>query len=71
MWGKGSSLNSPLLSFEIYQQGFGMYVKYLMAAFLMIFALSMILQFTAYLFQSMADIQENITDDLDAEGVAE
>ena len=22
MWGKGSSLNSPLLSFEVYQQGF-------------------------------------------------
>jgi hypothetical protein len=51
--------------------GFGMYVKYLMAAFLMVFALSMILQFTAYLFQSMADIQENITDDLDAEGATE
>jgi len=29
------------------------------------------LQFTAYLFQSMADIQENITDDLDAEGATE
>ena len=27
MWGKGSSLNSPLLSFEVYQQGFGMYTK--------------------------------------------
>jgi TRAP-type mannitol/chloroaromatic compound transport system permease small subunit len=71
MWGKSSLINSPMMNFETSMSGFGMYVKYLMAAFLMIFALSMILQFTAYLFQSMADIQENITDDLDAEGVAE
>ncbi|GIT27404.1 MAG: hypothetical protein CM1200mP41_34480 [Gammaproteobacteria bacterium] len=33
MWGKGSSLNNPLLSFEISQQGYGMYVKYFMVGF--------------------------------------
>jgi TRAP-type mannitol/chloroaromatic compound transport system permease small subunit len=71
MWGKSSLINSPMMNFETSMSGFGMYVKYLMAAFLMVFALSMILQFTAYLFQSMADIQENITDDLDAEGATE
>ena len=49
--------------------GFGMYVKYLMAAFLVVFALSMILQFTAYLFNSMADIEENLSDDDSGEEV--
>ena len=38
MWTKGSSLASPLLNFEISQSGFGMYVKYLMAGLLVIFA---------------------------------
>lgn len=54
MWGKGSSLNSPLLSFEISQSGFGMYVKYLMAGYLIIFALTMIIQFTAYFLENVA-----------------
>ena len=36
-----------------------MYVKYLMAAFLVVFALSMLFQFTACLLNSMADIDEN------------
>lgn len=54
MWGKGSSLNSPLLSYEISQSGFGMYVKYLMAGYLVVFALSMIVQFAAYLLESVA-----------------
>ena len=50
MSGKASIINSPLLSFEITQQGSsGLYVKYLMAAFLAIFALSMLTQFTSYL----------------------
>ena len=63
MWGKSSLINSPMLNFETSMSGFGMYVKYLMAAFLIIFALSMIFQFTAYLLNSMADIEEKITDD--------
>ncbi len=54
LWGKGSSLNSPLLSFEISQSGFGMYVKYLMAGYLVVFALSMIIQFTAYFLENAA-----------------
>lgn len=54
MWGKGSSLNSPLLSFEISQSGFGMYVKYLMAGFLVVFAVSMIVQFASYFLNSVA-----------------
>ncbi|MCH9673647.1 MAG: TRAP transporter small permease subunit [Gammaproteobacteria bacterium] len=49
MWSKGSSLSSPLLNFEISQSGYGMYVKYLMAGFLVVFAVSMIIQFSSYL----------------------
>ena len=48
LWTKYSSINSSLISFEVYQQGFGMYVKYIMVGFLLIFALSMIVQFMAY-----------------------
>ena len=63
MWGKSSLINSPMLNFETSMSGFGMYVKYIMAAFLIIFALSMVFQFTAYLLNSMADIEEKISDD--------
>ena len=54
LWTKGSSLASPLLNFEISQSGFGMYVKYLMAGLLVVFALSMAAQFTAYFLESVA-----------------
>ena len=47
-----------MLNFETSMSGFGMYIKYLMAAFLLVFALSMLLQFTSYLFNSMADLSE-------------
>ena len=54
LWTKGSSLASPLLNFEISQSGFGMYVKYLMAGLLVVFALSMAAQFIAYFLESVA-----------------
>ena len=57
MWGRGSSINSPLLSFEISQSGFGMYVKYLMAGFLVVFAVSMAVQFMSYYLSSIADLR--------------
>ncbi len=57
MWGKGSSINSPLLSFEISQSGFGMYVKYLMAGFLVVFAVSMAAQFMSYALSSIAKLR--------------
>ncbi len=53
MGGRGNSLNSPLLSFEVSQSGYGMYVKYLMAGFLVIFAVTMLIQFTSYLLYSV------------------
>lgn len=52
LWSRGASLNSPLLSYEITQTGFGMYVKYLMAGLLIVFALSMTAQFSAYFLRS-------------------
>ena len=56
MWGRGSSLNSPLLSFEIYQQGYGLYVKYLMVGFLIVFAVSMLVQFMGYFLNNTAEL---------------
>ncbi|HEY5701470.1 MAG TPA: TRAP transporter small permease subunit [Gammaproteobacteria bacterium] len=58
MWTKGSSLNSPLLSFEISQSGFGMYTKYMMAGFLVVFALSMTIQFAGYFLDAIADLRD-------------
>ena len=64
MWVRGSSLNGPLLVFEIYQQGFGMYVKYLMVGFLVVFAVSMLVQFMGYFLRNSAEvIGENVTQD--------
>ncbi len=57
LWTRGSSLNSPLYSFEISQSGYGMYVKYLMGAFLIVYAVSMLMQFSSYVLSSTADIR--------------
>ena len=42
---KSSIITAPLLIFEVTQSGFGMYVKYLLAGFLLVYALSMMVQF--------------------------
>jgi TRAP-type mannitol/chloroaromatic compound transport system permease small subunit len=55
MSGRSSIINAPLVSYEITQSGFGLYVKYLMAAFLGVFAVSMMIQFCGYLLESVAD----------------
>ncbi len=47
-------MNSPLVSFEISQSGYGLFVKYLMAGYLVIFAVSMMIQFCSYLLQNLA-----------------
>lgn len=57
MWGKADTINSPLLNFEISQSGYGMYTKYLMAGFLVIFAVTMIVQFVSVLLHSIADLR--------------
>lgn len=52
---RSSTINAPLVSLEVSQSGFGMYVKYLMAGFLGIFATTMMIQFCAFLLESVAD----------------
>lgn len=61
---KGSIINSPLLSFEISQSGFGMYTKYLMAAYLMVFALSMAIQFVSFFLSNMARFTDSANPNL-------
>lgn len=58
MWTKSSILISPVLGFEVSQSGFGMYIKYLMAGFLSIFAVTMMIQFAASLLDAAADYRE-------------
>lgn len=56
-WGKANVINGPILTFEVTQASFGAYVKYLMAGFLGVFAVSMMLQFVVGLFDGVADIR--------------
>ena len=58
MWDKTSSINSPLHSFEVSQSGYGLYVKYLMVGFLAVYAVSMIIQFSSYLLDNIADLRQ-------------
>lgn len=57
MAGKSNVINSPMLAYEVTQSGFGLFVKYLMAAFLGVFAVSMLIQFVSYLLDAAADIR--------------
>ena len=60
MSGKASIINGPVLSFEITQQGSnGLYLLYLMAIFLAVFALSMLIQFTSYFMGSSHKLLKN------------
>ncbi len=59
MSSKGASINSPLLGFEISQSGYGMYVKYLMAGFLLVFAVTMALQLVGSFLESSATLRDN------------
>jgi TRAP-type mannitol/chloroaromatic compound transport system permease small subunit len=61
MGGRGNSINSPLLTFEVSQSGYGMYIKYIMAGFLIIFAVTMLIQFVSYLLFNIAQLCD--TDD--------
>jgi len=56
---KQALINSPVANFEITQTGTsGMFIKYQMAAFLAIFAITMLIQFVSYLFEAVADIRD-------------
>lgn len=52
---KSAIINSPILVYETTQTGFGMYVKYFMAGFLAVFAITMMIQFVAAFFDARAD----------------
>jgi hypothetical protein len=54
MWGKANIINGPLLNFEVTQAGYGLYVKYLLAGFLLVFAISMLIQFASSFLNSVA-----------------
>ena len=56
MWENTNIIVNPMLSYESAQAGFGMYTKYWLASFLAIFAISMMIQFVSYLFESTADV---------------
>ncbi len=58
MGSKSSIINGPLLVFETTQTGFGMYVKYWMAGFLGIFAISMLIQFMGFFLEGLADYRD-------------
>lgn len=54
--GKQSIINAPLMNFEMTQTGgVGMFVKYQMAGFLGLFAITMLIQFVSYFFEAVAD----------------
>ena len=58
MGGKSTIINSPLLAFEVTQAGFGLYLKYFMAGFLAVFAISMLIQFVSYFLEAVADMRD-------------
>ncbi len=57
LWSESSPFNLALLNFEVTQQGFGMYVKYIMSAFLVVFALSMLFQFSSYIISQLNELE--------------
>ncbi len=57
--GKQALINSPVANFEITQTGTaGMFIKYQMAGFLAVFAITMLIEFVAYLFEAVADARD-------------
>lgn len=60
MWDSTSILNAPLLNFEISQAAYGLFTKYIMAAFLVVFAVSMLVQFCSYLLKNAAILQNEV-----------
>ncbi len=59
MSGRQSMINAPVVSFEISQSGSaGMFIKYQMAVFIGLFAITMIIQFISYFFEAIADFRD-------------
>ena len=56
MWCKQCILNAPITSFETSMSGYGMQVKYLMAGFLAIYAVTMLIQFTSFFMSNSSKV---------------
>ncbi len=52
---KTGIIYSPVTSFEMSQSGYGMYIKYQLAGFLGIFAITMLIQFVAFFLNAVSD----------------
>lgn len=63
MWSKSSVIIAPILVFEVTQSSFGLYVKYFMAGFLGVFAISMMMQFISQLFSAFDNEGGDESDD--------
>ena len=59
LWSESSPFNLALLNFEVTQQGFGMYVKYLMSGFLVVFAVSMLFQFASFMLDELNKMEQS------------
>lgn len=57
MWNQAAIINSSILAYEVSQSTYGMYIKYWMAGFLAIFAVTMNIQFTSFTLDSIADFR--------------
>ena len=55
---KFSIVSGPLLTFEVTQAGFGLYVKYMLAGYLLVFAITMLLEFMASLLSNAGVLLE-------------
>ena len=61
--GKASIINGPVVAFEVTQQGSnGLYLLYLMAVYLAVFAVTMLIQFTSYFMDSSHKILKGVKD---------
>jgi hypothetical protein len=59
--GKASIINGPVVAFEVTQQGSnGLYLLYLMAVYLAVFAFTMLIQFTRYFMESSHKILKGV-----------
>ena len=59
LWNDTSPFNLAILNFEVTQQGFGMYVKYIMSGFLVVFAISMLFQFSSFLVSQLNILEQD------------
>ena len=55
---KSAMINMPIAKFEVSQSGYGLFVKYWMAGFLAVFAITMAIQFVSYFLDAVADYRK-------------